>query len=124
MAIVNMSINAMKFEEITVTFQPRIPSKPIIITTENKQLLIGTIIQINFLKTNHKVAIINNKTPKPKTTISLLMKVIIQPKSIIGLIPLKIKDKKANTVVRTVYKIGQNILFVVRDIISKLFLAG
>ena len=51
-------------------------------------------------------------------------KVIIQPKSIIGLIPLKIRDKKANTVVRTVYKIGQNILFVVREIISKLFLAG
>ena len=51
-------------------------------------------------------------------------KVIIQPKSIIGLIPLKIKDKKANTVVRTVYNIGQNILFVVRDIISKLSLVG
>ena len=51
-------------------------------------------------------------------------KVIIQPKSLIGLIPLKIKDKKANTVVRTVYKIGQNILFVVREIISKLFLSG
>ena len=32
--------------------------------------------------------------------------VIIQPKSIIGLISLKIKDKKAITVVRTVYKIG------------------
>ena len=51
-------------------------------------------------------------------------KVIIQPKSIIGLISLKIKDRKANIVVKTVYKIGQNILFVVRDMISKLFLAG
>ena len=59
MAIVNMSINAIKFEEITVTFQPRIPSKPIIITTENRQLLIGTTIQINFLKTNHNVKMIN-----------------------------------------------------------------
>ena len=29
-------------------------------------------------------------------------KVIIQPKSIIGLIPLKTKDKKAHIVVRTV----------------------
>ena len=29
-------------------------------------------------------------------------KVIIHPKSIIGLIPLKIKDKKANIVVKTV----------------------
>ena len=51
-------------------------------------------------------------------------KVIIQPKSIIGFIPLKIKDKKANIVVKTVYKIGQNILLVVRDMISKLFFAG
>ena len=76
-AIVNMSISAIKLEEITVTFQPRIPSKPIIITTENKQLLIGTTIQINFLKTNHKVAIINKRTPKPKTIMSLLMKVIM-----------------------------------------------
>ena len=83
MAIVNMSINAIKFEEITVTFQPRIPSKPIIITTENKQLLIGTIIQIIFLKTNHKVVTMNKRTPKPKTTISLLMKVIMSS-AIIG----------------------------------------
>ena len=51
-------------------------------------------------------------------------KVIIQPKSIIGFIPLKIRDKKANIVVKTVYKIGQNILLVVRDMISKLFFAG
>ena len=47
MAMVNMSINAIKFEEITVTFHPRIPSKPIIITTENRQILIGTTIQIS-----------------------------------------------------------------------------
>ena len=86
MAMVNMSIKAIKFEEITVTFHPRIPSKPIIITTENKQLLIGTIIQINFLKTNHRVAIINKRTPKPKTTISLLMKVIISS-AIMGIPP-------------------------------------
>ena len=76
----------MKFEDMTVTFQPRIPSKPIIMTTENKQLLIGTIIQINFLKTNHKVAIINKRTPMPKTTISLLMKVIMSS-AIIGIPP-------------------------------------
>ena len=53
------------------------------ITTENKQLLIGTIIQINFLKTNHKVAIMNKRTPKPKTIISLLIKVIMSS-AIIG----------------------------------------
>ena len=76
-ALSQICIKAIKFEDITVTFHPRIPSNPIIITTENKQLLIGTIIQINFLNTNHKVAIINKRTPKPKTTISLFMKVII-----------------------------------------------
>ena len=46
--------------------------------------------------------------------------VIIQPKSIIGLISLKINDKKAIIVVNTVYRIGQNILLVVSDKISKL----
>ena len=46
-------------------------------------------------------------------------KVIIHPKSIIGLISLKIKDRNAIIVVKTVYKIGQNILFVVKIIISK-----
>ena len=41
----------MKFDEMTVTFQFIIPRKPIIIRTEKKQLLIGIIIQIKFLKT-------------------------------------------------------------------------
>tara|TARA_B100001094_G_C17426958_1_gene437293 strand:+ start:286 stop:492 length:207 start_codon:yes stop_codon:yes gene_type:complete len=62
------------------------------------------------------VKVIMNDVIKPK--------VIIHPKSIIGFISLKIKDKNANTVVKTVYKIGQNILLVVKEIISKLFLAG
>ena len=69
-----------------------------------------------FKRVGRRVKVMINDVINPK--------VIIQPKSIIGLIPLKIKDKKANTVVKTVYKIGQNILFVVRDMISKLFLAG
>ena len=38
--------------------------------------------------------LLKNETINPK--------VIIQPKSIIGLIPLKTKDKKAQIVVRTV----------------------
>ena len=76
----------MKLEEITVTFHPSNPKIPIIIITEKKQLLIGTIIQISFLKTNHKVPTINNKTPIPKTTISLLIKVIISS-AIIGIPP-------------------------------------
>ena len=39
--------------------------------------------------------------------------VIIQPKSITGLIPLKIKDKNAQIVVKAVYIIGKNIFCVV-----------
>ena len=64
-AIVRISINAIKFDEITVTFHPSNPNKPIIIMTEKKQLLIGTITQIRFLNTNQRVAIMNNKTPIP-----------------------------------------------------------
>ena len=69
-----------------------------------------------FKRVGRRVNVMTNDVINPK--------VIIHPKSIIGLIPLKIKDKKANIVVKTVYKIGQNILLVVRDMISKLFFAG
>ena len=51
-------------------------------------------------------------------------KVIIHPKSIIGFISLKIRDRKAITVVNTVYKIGQNIFSVVNLIRSKIFFSG
>ena len=84
--MVKISIKAIKFEEITVTFQPSKPSNPIIITTEKKQLLMGMMIQINFLKTNQRVAIMNAKTPNPKITISLLINVIISS-AIIGIPP-------------------------------------
>ena len=50
--------------------------------------------------------------------------VIIHPKSIIGLISLKIKDKKAIIVVKTVYKIGQNIFQLLRLINLKYVLSG
>ena len=49
---------------------------------------------VKFKRVGSKVKVIINEVIKPK--------VIIQPKSIIGLISLKIKDKKANIVVRTV----------------------
>ena len=65
-AIVKINIKAIKFDEITVTFQFSKPNIPVIMVTEKKQLLIGTIIQINFLKTNHKVKTIKIKTPNPK----------------------------------------------------------
>ena len=57
----------MKFDEMTVTFQPKRPRRPVIIKTEKKQLLIGIIIHINFLKINQRVVMINKSTPKPKT---------------------------------------------------------
>ena len=55
-----------------------------------------------FNKHGNKRNVTNKETINPK--------VIIQPKSIIGFIPLKIKDKKAQIVVKTVYRIG-NIIF-------------
>ena len=85
-AIVRISIIAIKFDEITVTFQPIKPRRPIIIITEKKQLLIGTIIQISFLNTNQRVKIIKPKTPRPNTTISFLIKVIMSS-AIIGIPP-------------------------------------
>jgi hypothetical protein len=71
-AIVRISIKAIKLEDITVTFQPYIPNKPIIIDTEKNQLKRGIRTHMNFLNTNHKVKIIKTKTPAPKTIISFL----------------------------------------------------
>ena len=76
----------MKLEDMTVTFQPNTPKRPIIIITENRQLEIGTRIQIIFLKTNHKVAMIKKNTPKPKTIMSFLINDIISS-AIIGIPP-------------------------------------
>ena len=73
-------------------------------------------IGTKLIKDGSKVKVIINDVIKPS--------VIIQPKSIIGLIPLKIKDRKAIIVVRAVYRIGQNILFVVKVINSRIFLFG
>ena len=42
--------------------------------------------------------------------------VIIHPKSIIGLMLLNMRDRKAQMVVSTVYNIGQNILSEVQSI--------
>ena len=67
-------------------------------------------------KVGIKLKVIINEVIRPK--------VIIHPKSIIGLISLKIKDKNAKIVVNTVYKIGQNIFLVVKEMISKVFLEG
>ena len=60
--------------------------------------------------------VIRNDVIKPK--------VIIHPKSIIGFISLKTKDKNAQMVVKTVYNIGQNIFSVVIKIIFDFFNFG
>ena len=65
---------------------------------------------IKFKRVGSKVNVTINDTVKPI--------VIIQPKSIIGFISLNIKDKNAQIVVRTVYRIGHNIFPVVKNIVS------
>ena len=85
-AIFNISINAIKFEDITVTFQPRYPRRPIIIITELVQPIKGIITHLTFLNIIHNVKIIKTKTPKPKTIISFLINVIMSS-AIIGIPP-------------------------------------
>ena len=51
-------------------------------------------LEKKFIKDGNNKNVTKNETSNPK--------VIIQPKSIIGLIPLKTKDKNAHIVVRTV----------------------
>ena len=72
-AMFNISINAMKFDEITVTFHPIKPNKPIIIITEVAQPNNGIITHFRFLNINQSVRTIKINTPIPKTTMSLLM---------------------------------------------------
>ena len=69
-------MSAIKFEEITVTFQPIKPRSPIIITTDVTQPNNGIITHFMFLKINHSVKIINMKTPAPKTNISFLISLL------------------------------------------------
>ena len=69
----NININAIKFDDITVTFQPIRPNKPIIIITEDAQPNKGIITHFIFLKISHNVSIIKIKTPNPKTKISLFI---------------------------------------------------
>ena len=50
-----MSINAIKFEEITVTFHPIKPRSPIIKITEVTHPNNGIITHLKFLKINQKL---------------------------------------------------------------------
>ena len=69
----NINIKAIKFEDITVTFQPIKPSKPTITITEVAHPNKGIITHFIFLKMNQRVKMIKIKTPIPKTIISFLM---------------------------------------------------
>ena len=71
---------------------------------------------IKLINVGNRLKVIRNEIIRPK--------VIINPKSIIGFISLNTRDKKANIVVKAVYKIGQNILLVVKEIILNLFNFG
>ena len=62
MAILSISINAIKFEEITVTFQPIKPKRPIMNITDVAQPSNGIITHFIFLKINQSVKIIKIKT--------------------------------------------------------------
>ena len=79
-------MRAIKFDEITVTFHPINPNKPIIIITEVEQPNNGIITHLIFLKINQRVMIIKIKTPKPNTIMSLLIKLIMSS-AIIGIPP-------------------------------------
>ena len=73
-AIFNISIKAIKFDEMTVTFHPINPNKPIITITEVPQPNNGITTHLKFLKINQRVVIIKMKTPKPNTTIKEALK--------------------------------------------------
>ena len=76
-----------------------------------------TLLKFNkLINVGNRLKVIRNEIIRPK--------VIINPKSIIGFISLNTRDKKANIVVKAVYKIGQNILLVVKEIILNLFNFG
>ena len=101
-------INASRFVAMVEEMSDRVQ---FIFITHNK-ISLGTKV----IKDGNNVKVIINEIINPI--------VIIHPKSIIGFISLKIKDRKAITVVRTVYNIGQNILFVVKIIKSEIFFSG
>ena len=68
-----ISIKAIKFDEITVTFHPINPNKPIIMITDVAQPNKGIATHLKFLKIIQRVKMIKIKTPIPKTIISLLI---------------------------------------------------
>jgi hypothetical protein len=72
-----ISINIIKFDEITVTFQPNIDTQPIIAISEAKQLEMHVSIHNGFLKTIYRTIKIKISAPMPKIMISFRTNVIV-----------------------------------------------
>ena len=83
---VRINMSEIKLDDMTVTFQSRYPSSPIMNNTAYMQLTIGAATQMNFLKIMTKVMRMNSRTPNPKLMRSFFMKVIISS-VIIGIPP-------------------------------------
>ena len=80
-----IQLNRNGFEELFLTFDP----------SQEQMIEVSRFQKLKILKKiGSKEKVIINDTKRPK--------VIIHPKSIIGFIPLKIKDRKAQIVVNTV----------------------
>ena len=112
--ILNIIIRDENKKIILFLFIERSPKKLVIL--DLLSLIVISSVDKKFSNVGNKVNVIVKDIINPK--------VIIQPKSIIGFISLKINDKKAQIVVKTVYIIGQNILLVVNKIISELLKDG
>ncbi len=75
-AMVMMSCNEIKLDDITVTSQLNSPNMPIMEITENAQQIMGNKIQRIFLKIIPNIMMSKNNTPTPKTLRSFLIKLI------------------------------------------------
>ena len=73
-AMVIMSCNEIKFEEITVTSHPKKPKIPEVITTEIEQVNTGKIIHLTCLKITDKVIMRKRKIERPNICKSFFTK--------------------------------------------------
>ena len=80
--IVSINIKEIKFEDITVTFQFRRPSMPIMIKTAKKQLSSGKITHRISRNIMARAATMKMNTPKPNTIRSFLMNEIMSSATI------------------------------------------
>ena len=77
MAKVMINCSDIKFDDITVTSQPKTPKTPIMAMTDKKQQSMGSTIHRRRLKMMPNIPTSRINTPVPKILRSLLIKVII-----------------------------------------------